>query len=173
MKNRQPPSVPTAPGCIEGIPCNPLNKTNMFGWQLPISDTFLNHSKNHLDFFFKVDKYYHPTIEQRILENQCDFICPKACFETTYTTEVQQYAREPITGELTRDQVIAIRYVNKVEHRQAVAATDAYTLVSSLGGVLGLFTGFSLLTLVEVVELLTDLSLLLCRRPTNDVTVTP
>ena len=52
----------------------------------------------------------------------------------------------------------------EVEHLEESPKYDSYIFMSNFGGVFGLFTGFSLLTAVELLELGFDVAYFLCAR---------
>ena len=88
---------------------------------------------------------------------QCD--CPLECQLDGYTLSLS-------SGEhLSKETRIEIFYDEmKEEVISEVIKIELTDLISSLGGILGLFTGFSFLSLVEIVEIFLQIAFILFKR---------
>ena len=77
------------PGCIEGIPCNPLNKSTAFGWSLPDTNSF---ETNHFPAFFR-NIHWSQTVEDNLRDESksCDSACPESCSKMSYNLEYVQH----------------------------------------------------------------------------------
>ncbi|XP_071546848.1 uncharacterized protein [Panulirus ornatus] len=112
---------------------------------------------------------------------QCD--CPPACKETVYTTQVttnepnqwfytviQNLKKTMVASDLcntnSANETVRLHvYLNSLTH-ETIQESPAYTwdtLVCNVGGNLGLFIGMSIVTIVELMELMVDVGLLSCR----------
>ena len=90
---------------------------------------------------------------------QCRKGCPKSCSKSVYAGSVS------ITEIPKRLIVLAVGMETwEVDHLEGIPKYDAYIITSNLGGVFGLFIGFSLLTAVELLVLVFDMAYVMCSR---------
>ena len=92
---------------------------------------------------FHINKYIPWCVKQ----------CPKSCYWTSYDVKVEE-----TEVEFRDPGMVELEIHLETEHWETSPKYDLLHVVSSLGGVLGLCTGFSLLMLVELAELVADLT---------------
>ena len=174
-------------------PCNPLNKTTMFGVDLrdyePLK--FCEDTKTVSEY---TDMYFRgvPTTKQSI---PCEMFCPSSCDTSYYTMSpsATPWPRAESREETDMKKLIRKRY-QQVDFRSMTDeeelawmhrtclflmvyfdSTDVETYVSSpkydgavlfsnFGGALGLCLGVSALTAVEILELIADFVCFLFRK---------
>jgi hypothetical protein len=118
-------------------------------------------------------------------------LCPYECDSEIYSFEslhsnfpsdsyLQLIKRHPVvvskfanqTDELVKSSVLRVLiYFNDLRYTQITESPSMtfLTLVSNIGGILGLFLGFSLLSLVEIIELMIELCLTFITRDFNKI----
>lgn len=142
--------------CIEGIPCGMVNHTEAFGMRIP-SRKYLMPEEFTLKKLTNMDYYnYNHYSERYDAESsalRCYQMCPESCLKVIYETQIVDAKTDK------HGRIISISM--EVEHIESAPKYDVNTLIATYGGVLGLFTGFSFLTFVELLELLHDVTALM------------
>ena len=87
-------------------------------------------------------------------DQACDRQCPQECILVTYDTVSAVYERN---GSLTvRVTYADLSYIDIGQ----TAKMNAFSLISEIGGSLGLFVGITFLSLLELLEYLYEIALL-------------
>ena len=112
--------------------------------------------------------------------DRCNKHCIVACVDTTYSqlmsfahwpaTKYKSLAIDRDTDNMTLDDIrihyakltVFIDNLNIEQYVTSAKYENIYLFVTQIGGALGLFTGFSLLSSVEIIELVFDLWVYLC-----------
>ena len=152
--------------CLRTYPCNPLSLTQIFGETLP------QNLSECAEYYEEDDHYYVPGIE--IMEH-CNTVCPAPCTETHYDITSVTHTHWPVRNTGSADEAmqhlglpygemmenvlgVSVFYESlEVEIFESTPKYDLSALLSNLGGVFGLFTGFSVLTTIELITLLVDI----------------
>ena len=150
--------------CLRDIPCNPKELSNAFGWDIPKFSNSTNSQKINNVYSYKSETTLFINASQKEKARVCDRICPEPCTKTFYTASSIRFNSEGQLRGSAELQYIIIRFKGQMEVFETKPKFDVYYFVSSMGGTLGLFTGFSLLTAVELGELGARLATLLCLR---------
>lgn len=150
--------------CLRDIPCNPNNLSVAFGWDLSKSSSPINYERIHLVYSYKDLTTPYISARQKEEARVCDRICPEPCVKASYLTSVVRFISGGDFRGSEEFQTITVKFKGQMEAFETEPKYDVYNFISSIGGTLGLFTGFSLLTAVEVMELGARLATLLCHR---------
>jgi len=149
--------------CCHRFSCNPLNRSSILGYSIP-SNISLEKCPEY--FYCEGDPFESDEESDKFSKSECERKCRPACKETKYDLSWSKLALMS-KGENT-DHVfgvdaklnakVDINMASFVVHTEVASAKyDWSVLISNIGGVMGLFTGFSILTGFELVELMFDL----------------
>ena len=147
-------------GCCYKLSCNPLKRSSILGYTIPSNVTYR-------DQWCKGDPPSSMLESDKFSMRECEKKCKPTCVEKKYDISLSALKLRdgPIT-KVTPDHETAKVDVNMasfLEHTEVDSAKyDWSVLMSNIGGVMGLFTGFSVLTALEIVELMVDLWAYLC-----------
>ena len=167
--------------CAIGIPCNPLGKSIMFGVPLPEGIARCGSPS-----------YDDSSDEVIAFSDICQELCPPSCHETHYDTFLYSktwpnpndpsesalpdfkrvdnlsllfdYVR---SGVSVSENILGMEVFYDTLDVETLVSSPKYdlsVLLSNFGGTFGLFAGFSVLTVMELIELLIDILCYLCIR---------
>ena len=131
------------------FPCNPTGQSlRVFGVDIPARPDICT---DHTDVGNERDKVTATSL--------CRSLCPPPCHQTHYdvTTVVTSLGLPGNDSEAGDSWVDVYFQSYDVESVVSSPKYDVSRLVASYGGVVGLFAGLSLLTALEVLELVVDL----------------
>ena len=94
---------------------------------------------------------------------QCIQECPKTCKKTSFEVVGESFNARHGVGE----KFVIEMASSDVERYEVVPKYDWFVLVANFGGMFGLFTGFSVLTGIEILILLFDLTFSSIKRITK------
>ncbi|XP_012941892.1 amiloride-sensitive sodium channel subunit gamma-like [Aplysia californica] len=168
--------------CAAGYPCNPYGVEKVMNYTLPVGGnlTYCDlYNDNQTNCFLHVDA------RQTSGNLGCEHFCPPACFETKFKKTISfgswpsLAVQKEYSGRLNysrfqsayssveeyqilRQNLLKLHVFYEQLNFEKIVTTPKYDwsiLLSNIGGQLGLWLGFSLLTAFEVIELLLDMFL--------------
>jgi tetrahydromethanopterin S-methyltransferase subunit F len=99
---------------------------------------------------------YKQFIDNYITNDLCSHYCPLECDSFSYETTVEL----ELTNDLsTIDWYVTIVYLEDLKYTliSQQPKIELFGLISNLGGILGLFIGFSFISLLDIIEILAEL----------------
>ncbi len=96
-------------------------------------------------------------------EKECSEFCPLECDKTTFSLTINQINKYSNLNEKSFKFFLTFEDLEYSEIIQSPAIT-AWDLASKLGGLLGLFLGFKILSFIDFFELFCDVSILGCKK---------